>query len=146
MDSSDFDAFTRLLTNPGSRRTALAALGGMISVLRWHSPSDDVLAKRPKKKKKKRGGTTSPPPPPTSTVSCPTGYTACGEQCFDLTDNRENCGACSVVCSQTKTCCNGVCVDLLDNDSNCSACGHACLTRDEDTTLEHAAEMCSSGV
>jgi len=54
MDSSDFDAFTRLLTNPGSRRAALAALGGMIGVLGWHGPSDDVLAKRHKKKKKRK--------------------------------------------------------------------------------------------
>jgi hypothetical protein len=123
MDKSDFDAFTRLLTNPGSRRTTLAALGGMIGVLGWQGASDVVLARKHKKKNKKRRGTS---PPPLS-VECPTGYTACGTQCFDLSDNPSNCGACAVVCSPNKTCCSGVCVDVLDNDSNCSACGQVCL-------------------
>jgi hypothetical protein len=145
MDGSDFDAISRRLGNAGSRRKALATLGTALGLLGLHDGSVFVLARRhKKKKKKKRGGTTSPPP--TSTITCPTGYSACGEQCFDLSDNPSNCGACAVVCSPSKTCCSGVCVDLQDNDSNCNSCGHACLTRDEDTPLERAAEICIAGV
>jgi len=122
MDKSDFDALTRLLSNPGSRRRALAVLGGALGLSTWHGGPDVALAKKHKKKHKKRGGTTSPP-----TLTCPSPYTPCGDQCVDLSDNTSNCGACAVVCSSGKVCCNGVCVNLQDNDSNCAACGHQCL-------------------
>jgi hypothetical protein len=145
MGKSEFDTLTRLLTTPGSRRSALAALGGMIGARGWRGVSDAALAKRHKKKKKKKRGRTTSPPSPPSSLTCPSPYTPCGAQCVDLSDNQENCGACAVVCSQTKTCCSGVCIDLNDNDANCGSCGHACLTRDEDTTRLGAAEICSSG-
>jgi hypothetical protein len=124
MDKSDFDALTRLLSNPGSRRGTLAILGGTFGLLGWQVRSNVVLAKKRKKKHKRRGGTTSPPPP---SLTCPPPYTPCGDQCVDLSDNTSNCGACAVVCSSGKVCCNGVCVNLQDNDSNCESCGHQCL-------------------
>jgi hypothetical protein len=148
MIESNLDAFCCFSGKAGSRRKALAALVGALGLLDRHLAPDSALAKKRKKKHKKGGGTTNPPPssPPPSTVSCPTGYSVCGEQCFDLTDNTANCGACGVVCSQSKICCRGVCVDLQDDDANCGDCGHACLTRDDDTPLINAAEICSSGV
>lgn len=89
-------------------------------------------AKKRKKRKKKK-------------PNCPSGYTACGKQCFDLSDNVNHCGTCATVCSPGKTCCQGVCVDLQVNDGNCGACGQGCLTRDDQTDLEDAAEICRAG-
>src|SRR4051812_17708344 len=45
MDKSDFDALTRLLSNPGSRRRALAVLGGALGLSTWHGGPDVALAK-----------------------------------------------------------------------------------------------------
>jgi len=127
MDGSQFDAMLRRLSPARSRRSALVGiLGGGLGLLR----ASQAEARRHKKHKKHKGKT-SPP-----ALTCPTGYSACGEQCVDLTDNTSNCGACAVVCSPGKPCCNGVCADLQSDEANCGACGTVCA----------AGQTCCSGV
>ena len=142
MDGSDFDALTRSLTTASSRRRITGGLlGGALGLLGWHDQANEVLAKKGKgKKKKKRGGQRR-----TQSLSCPSGYTACGQQCVDLTDNTQHCGACFTVCSPGKACCSGTCANLQDDDNHCAACGRRCRTRDEETPRLNAAEICSNG-
>lgn len=128
MDSDRFDRLSRALAGPLTRRTSLgvATLLGLVPVLH-------AGAKGRKKHKKKKK------------LTCPTGYSPCSRQCVDLSDNSQHCGACATVCSPGKACCQGTCVDLRDNDSHCAACGHRCLTRDDETPREDAAEICQAG-
>lgn len=126
MDSDRFDRLSRRLSRTLTRRTTIAT-----ATLLGLAPLLDTGAKKRRKRKKK--------------PKCPSGYTACGKQCFDLSDNENHCGSCATVCSPGKTCCQGTCVDLQDNDSHCSACGQRCLTRDEETPREKAAEICRAG-
>jgi hypothetical protein len=128
MDSDQFDRLSRALAVTFTRRTSLGA-----ALLLALAPVAETEAKRRRKKRKKK-------------VTCPSGYTACGKQCFDLSDNIQHCGACVTVCSPGKTCCQGVCVNLQDNDSNCAACGKRCHTNDNETPREKAAEICQAGV
>jgi hypothetical protein len=135
MDGSHVDNLARLLSTRGSRRGGLAGVvTGALSLLALRA--EETAAKKGKGKRKKRKK---------SSLSCPSGYSACGQQCVDLTDNTQHCGACFVVCSPGKVCCGGVCANLLDDDNHCSACGRRCLTRDEETPLIDAAEICSNG-
>lgn len=127
MDSARFDRLSRTLAATLSRRTSLGA-----AALLGLAPLVGAEAKRRKKKKKKK-------------PTCLSGYTACGKQCFDLSDNAQHCGTCATVCSPGKTCCAGACVDLQNNDSHCAACGQRCRTNDNETPLEKAAEICLAG-
>ena len=128
MDSDRFDRLSRSLSATLTRRTSLG-----VATLLGLAPVVGTEAKRRKKRKKKKN------------ANCSSGYTACGKQCFDLTDNVQHCGTCATVCSAGKTCCQGTCVNLQDNDSHCAACGHRCLTRDVETPREDAAEICQAG-
>src|SRR5690349_76101 len=122
MDSDHFDRLSRSLFGTVTRRSSLG-----LATLLGLAPLAGTEAKKRKKRKKKK-------------PACSSGYTACGKQCFDLSDNEEHCGSCATVCSPGKTCCQGTCVDLQDNDSHCAACGRRCLTRDDETPREDAAE------
>ena len=86
MDSDRFDRLSRSLSATLTRRTSLGA-----ATLLGLAPVVGTEAKKRKKRKKKKK------------VTCPSGYTACGRQCFDLTDNVQHCGACATVCSPGKT-------------------------------------------
>jgi Stigma-specific protein, Stig1 len=129
MDGSHFDTFARTLNNPGSRRGVLATLlGATLGLTGWRGYPDAALARKHKKHKKKHRVASSPPPPTSPPpISCPTGYTNCANQCFDLSDNPQNCGTCAVVCSPGKACCGGVCTNTQDDDNNCGSCGNQCL-------------------
>jgi hypothetical protein len=130
MDSDRFDRLSRSLAATLTRRTSLGAV-----TLLGLAPVVGTEAKKRKKHRKKK-----------KKVTCPSGYTACGKQCFDLSDNVQHCGTCATVCSPGKTCCQGVCVNLQDNDSHCAACGKRCQTLDNDTPRIDAAEICQAGV
>jgi hypothetical protein len=70
--------------------------------------------------------------------ACPSGRTACGNDCVDTTRDASHCGGCSVrcpananVCQGSCVCpggsavCNGTCVSL-SSSANCGTCGNAC--------------------
>lgn len=126
MDGDLLDRLSRFLAAPVTRRTSFS-----LATLLGIGPMASAEAKKRKKRKKK--------------VKCPSGYTACGKKCFDLSDNVEHCGSCATVCSPGKTCCQGTCVNLQDDDNNCAACGSRCLTRDDETPQIDAAEICQAG-
>jgi hypothetical protein len=135
MDGSRFDTLARSLGTTGSRRRALAGLlAGALGLLAFRAEETAARKRKGKPKKRKKGG-----------LTCPSGYTACGQQCVDIKDNTLHCGACFVVCSPGKTCCNGVCANLQDDDNHCSVCGQRCRTNDIETARLSAAEICSNG-
>ena len=126
MDSDHVDRLSRTLAATLSRRTSLG-----LATLLGLAPVAGTEAKKRKKKKKKK--------------KCPSGYTACGKQCFDLSDNTQHCGSCATVCSPGKACCQGTCVNLQDDDRHCAACGKRCRTNDHETPRLDAAEICQAG-
>jgi hypothetical protein len=78
--------------------------------------------------------TASPP-------TCPSGYTACGNECFALKRDPLNCGACGKACAAGEVCvqggcalqcaggatkCANVCVSTKSDPNNCGMCGIKC--------------------
>jgi formylglycine-generating enzyme required for sulfatase activity len=75
-------------------------------------------------------------------VSCPSGQTACGEQCVLLQKDAENCGGCGVICANkipgsvctdghckcpsNQDVCSGRCTTLLNNQAACGSCDVKC--------------------
>jgi hypothetical protein len=159
MDGFHFDTLTRTLTVAASRRQTLGSLlGGALGLLGSRAEEAAAKKKCPPCKKRKQGKCKGKKPDGTAcsggscqsgrcvpTLSCSSGYTPCGQQCVDLRDNTQHCGACFTVCSPGKVCCSGTCANLLDDDNHCAACGRRCLTRDEETPRLNAAEICSNG-
>jgi hypothetical protein len=146
MDGSRFDSIARLLDAPGSRRVALTTLlGGTLGLFTLTEGGAKKKKKGKRGNGKKTGGRQDGRQGGTAALTCPGGYSNCGEQCVDLRDNPGHCGACGTVCSPGKVCCGGVCANLQADDTNCGTCGRQCLTRDEQTTRIDAAEICSNG-
>ena len=71
-------------------------------------------------------------------LSCPQSEHLCGLDCFDLSTDLKNCGACGVAvatggtctagvpaCPYGQTVCSGKCVDLQTDLINCGSCGTA---------------------
>lgn len=91
-------------------------------------------------------GTRPPMTTPPPQLNCGTGVTNCGGTCRDLTNDRDNCGACGRVCATGQIClnsscrmletpvtcgsglvnCNGSCRNVQLDDANCGACGTVC--------------------
>ena len=130
MEPNKFDAFTKAIATPTSRRAALKTLvvttvGGVVA---W-AGLGKVFAKD-----------CDPP--------CSSGLTCCGGKCIDLRNDPKHCGDCNVVCASglcvnglccppgaTKcgnaccsfTCCGGnTCVDTRHDINNCGSCGNKC--------------------
>jgi hypothetical protein len=70
---------------------------------------------------------------------CPPQRFMCGTSCVDVQSDRNNCGACGVVCTGSTACiagackcsnnrqlCGAQCVDLQSDRNNCGACGKHC--------------------
>ena len=51
---------------------------------------------------------------PRRSLTCPTGQTACGGACFDLTSDPLHCGACNVTCNAGASCTGGSCACPAD--------------------------------
>jgi len=58
-------------------------------------------------------------------AECAQGLTPCGHVCIDTSDDRENCGACGVVCEDGTRCEAGECTDPCD--SGLELCGELCV-------------------
>jgi hypothetical protein len=87
-------------------------------------------------------------------TQCPSGQSACGAACVNLTSSASNCGACGVTCPTGISCshgqcacpggeevingrcqcpsgetlCGGSCVNTATDPSNCGGCGNVCST------------------
>lgn len=74
-------------------------------------------------------------------IACAEGLTRCGEGCYDVESDPNNCGACfnacqsgqvcdqkacASACSGGKTNCSGACVDLQSDPWHCGDCATAC--------------------
>jgi Stigma-specific protein, Stig1 len=74
---------------------------------------------------------------------CPSGFTNCRGKCVILAEDRNNCGACGVICPEGRSCtngacveqspcpsgqtfCNGTCVNTNGDINNCGQCGNSC--------------------
>ena len=81
----------------------------------------------------------SSPPDLAMPLTCPSGQTACGSSCVDLSTSPTSCGACGNVCAvacSSGTCvsscpagttaCSGACADTTTDAANCGGCGKAC--------------------
>jgi hypothetical protein len=136
MDGTAFDALTRALTRWGTRRRVVRLAAGLALGGVAVASSSSIDAKKKRGKKGKKRGRRGP--------SCPAGYSPCGEQCFDLRDNPQHCGACATVCSPGKDCCGGVCANRLDDDNHCGTCGIVC--RGSPTAERPQGGICVNGV
>lgn len=54
---------------------------------------------------------------------CAPGWVACGDQCVDLSNDRDNCGACDAVCSEGALCEAGACVGGIAGRGTTGAAG-----------------------
>ena len=114
MDPDRFDALSRPLIATGSRRRAVAAVGGALGLLGLAHPDEATAAKSGKCKPK------------------------CGacEKCkrgdCDRKDGRKRCkkGKCQpkadgAACAERR-CCGGACVDTSNDPRNCGSCDTRC--------------------
>src|SRR4051794_8748660 len=53
--------------------------------------------------------TTTPPTENDGGTTCTGGKTNCGDLCFDLQGDHDNCGTCGTACDATKVCSGGAC-------------------------------------
>jgi hypothetical protein len=84
---------------------------------------------------------------------CPTGQLSCGGMCVLPMTDRNNCGACGVVCSTNQNCTNGTCVcagsgveQCNNQDDNCNNMIDEGLTRSCDNPCGAGTETCVNGV
>jgi hypothetical protein len=73
----------------------------------------------------------TPRTPPTGKGGCPQGRTLCRGKCYDLSQDRNNCGQCGNVCSESQVCQGGTCLGaggaLCSSNSQCAS-GLYCST------------------
>jgi hypothetical protein len=84
-------------------------------------------------------------------LGCPSGRTACGQNCVDEHTDFANCGSCGHACAANQVCqagvctsacagsltaCSGNCVNTATDPNDCGTCGHACA----------ASQVCVAGV
>jgi hypothetical protein len=88
------------------------------------------------------GGCTGSTPlcgPAGCTASCPSGLTACGDSCIDLTSSQDDCGECGVACSRGFSCFAGlVCAPPEPCNAPQVACGGGVLAcADPDPSVQN---------
>jgi hypothetical protein len=59
-------------------------------------------------------------------VVCMTGLQCCGGSCVNVTSNNSHCSRCGMVCGGATACCSNACVNVQTDPSNCGTCGHVC--------------------
>ncbi|KAJ9182631.1 hypothetical protein P3X46_006605 [Hevea brasiliensis] len=52
--------------------------------------------------------------------------TCCNNKCVDLSEDKNNCGACKNKCHFSLTCCRGQCVNLAYDKRHCGSCNNRC--------------------
>lgn len=104
MHGDTFDEAMRVGVQGVPRRGVLALAAGLAAFVVAQS---DIEAGRKKRKKRKK---------------CTKGRTKCGKQCFNLSADSANCGACGVVCTGGKVCSGGTCACPANQSFVAGAC------------------------
>lgn len=68
--------------------------------------------------------------PTTTSDECVPGTEECGDDCVDIMEDPEHCGACNNPCDQGQVCNAGECVSSCDE--GLTDCGGACINTDDD--------------
>jgi hypothetical protein len=139
MEDSRFDALTKAMATPTSRRQALKALGasvvgGILGLSRIGTALADKPLCRGNGSKCSLGKqccsgycannvcTCPPAPACNSACPCPSGSTCVNGTCCPSSQ------ACNGTCCPSgQGCCNGTCTDL-NTTSNCGSCGNTCTS------------------
>ena len=149
MDPKSFDALTRSLATPKSRRrflaTATALAATALTGLRGAAQTGCPPGQSPNRK---------------GDCSCPSGTNPCPDGCFDRNGDVNNCGSCGNVCPAGAECrkgecrcpsgtvaCSGICrtqASFADDPSNCGGCGVVCPLGAPGTC--QGASICTAGV
>lgn len=111
MDGERFDRVTRAIFRRVSRRRAIFfAILGLAAARRLGEV--EVSEGRGRRRQRR----------------CRRGQRRCGGRCRNLRTDRENCGACGLVCALPGfiRCCGGRCVIPSADFRNCGACGRVC--------------------
>jgi hypothetical protein len=149
MDGSRFDALTRSLARPKSRRTFLS---GVLAIpIGPGSLRVAGAACLPNRVYRRTMGcvcnSTGRPPGPDGLCPCPNRSIDCGGRCADITNDRDHCGACGNVCPVDRPfCVGGACVACRRNadcDDDVACTVDACVGGDCRHTPNHAA--CEDG-
>ena len=150
MDPGRFDALTRSLATPKSRRGFLAGTvafaAAAASGLRGGAQNGCPPGQTPNRK---------------GDCSCPAGTDPCPNGCFDRRRDVNNCGSCGNVCATGAVCVKGECrcpsgtvecesvcrtqASFADDPNNCGVCGNRCPAGSDPTTCEGRGG-CSAGV
>jgi hypothetical protein len=129
LDDDQFDALTRTLQNPGSRRRMMRRLftaSGILGLIALPAPVEAKRRKKKRKSKKKRRQASPSPAPLSSAPPVPCGATFCspGQVCCP----DQKCGArccangraCNVTCSGPNG--NDYCCDVTRPVAICGGC------------------------
>jgi hypothetical protein len=57
---------------------------------------------------------------------CTSGFACCDGTCIDIESDQDHCGACDNECSSGQSCCGGSCTDLGSDVENCGSCDNDC--------------------
>ena len=132
MDATHFDAMTRALVAPRSRRRVLvaavgAALGGLLGAA---GLKEAAAACREVGEKCAADGDCCAGARCNGKgrCVCKAGRTNCDGRCRDLVTDEQNCGACGQTIPAGKICCFRRARDPETDPNNCGACGVSCPT------------------
>jgi DNA-binding beta-propeller fold protein YncE len=113
MESRRFETFTRILADSHPRRWIVGSLLSAISTT-LVAPGIALACKKVGKKCDKnndccdgarcKGGKNGK-------CRCKSGFSKCGNTCFDLDKDEKRCGSCNTTCASAATCQNGVCAE-----------------------------------
>jgi hypothetical protein len=135
MNERRFDTIARGMAGPLPRRPLVGALVGAL-LAAWATPEHALACKHEGRKCDKnkdccngarcKGGKNGK-------CRCKGGFTKCGNDCVNLDNNENHCGACNIACGPGETCCTfigdtGPETECFDLSSQQTACGTSCDT------------------